>query len=334
MSYTIIYDRRFLKTTRGIIPVVLVGSNNCTTITFDSRNRRREVRERSWTPTRSEWIEAEPETILQAVAAYEPGHEMFMHHGKWIYSEDAARWYANGIKAAATLEEYKRANYEQALTCELICYHKDKYAPERELWGVCNTTAELEQWLDQAMPRKAELEKDGKYSVYVSISFMGEKPLAAPPAAAIQSEPVVAKKGTRDYVQSFEKDRSLSFTQDIRKAYVFASPEDAREKMGNHWKLRFVKQSAVKKQKHYVLQLEGGYMGGNYVVKKTPCNLHYTCKREYARNFPSRSAAVHYAKRIFNAIIKTRLENIVLIDLDTGANETLLRGELAPETNA
>ena len=30
MSYTIIYGRQFVKTTRGIIPMLLIGSNNCT----------------------------------------------------------------------------------------------------------------------------------------------------------------------------------------------------------------------------------------------------------------------------------------------------------------
>lgn len=30
MSYSIIYGRQFVKTTKGIIPMILSGSNNCT----------------------------------------------------------------------------------------------------------------------------------------------------------------------------------------------------------------------------------------------------------------------------------------------------------------
>ena len=43
MGYTIVYARTFIKTTKGIIPLVLHGSNNCTEFVNG-----REVRERSW----------------------------------------------------------------------------------------------------------------------------------------------------------------------------------------------------------------------------------------------------------------------------------------------
>ena len=34
MSYEIVYNRAFIKTTRGIIPLLLTGSNNCYEYTF------------------------------------------------------------------------------------------------------------------------------------------------------------------------------------------------------------------------------------------------------------------------------------------------------------
>ena len=43
MSYTIMYDRQFLKTSRGIIPLALYGDNNVT-----ERVNGHERRERHW----------------------------------------------------------------------------------------------------------------------------------------------------------------------------------------------------------------------------------------------------------------------------------------------
>ena len=48
MGYTIIDSRTFIKTTRGIIPLALGGSNNCTEVIYDKNSKRREVRERHW----------------------------------------------------------------------------------------------------------------------------------------------------------------------------------------------------------------------------------------------------------------------------------------------
>ena len=45
MSYSIIYGRQFVKTTKGIIPMILSGSNNCTEFI-----QGREVLERNWYP--------------------------------------------------------------------------------------------------------------------------------------------------------------------------------------------------------------------------------------------------------------------------------------------
>lgn len=37
MGYTIIDSRTFIKTTRGIIPLALGGSNNCTEVIYDKK---------------------------------------------------------------------------------------------------------------------------------------------------------------------------------------------------------------------------------------------------------------------------------------------------------
>lgn len=49
MSIEIVYDRRFIRTNRGIIPLLLAGSSNCFEEKIDRCGRPYEVAERRWT---------------------------------------------------------------------------------------------------------------------------------------------------------------------------------------------------------------------------------------------------------------------------------------------
>ena len=59
MSYTIMYGKQFLKTSRGIIPLALHGDNNVTEYV-----RGREVRERHWSVYANDKIEFTPDEYL------------------------------------------------------------------------------------------------------------------------------------------------------------------------------------------------------------------------------------------------------------------------------
>lgn len=59
MSYTIMYGKQFLKTSRGIIPLALHGDNNVTEYV-----RGREVRERHWSVYSNNKIEFTPDEYL------------------------------------------------------------------------------------------------------------------------------------------------------------------------------------------------------------------------------------------------------------------------------
>ena len=106
MSYTIVYDRQFLKLEDGrIIPMILCGSNNCRETSYSGRERR----ERYWTVCWERNVPAyQPEDLMKLAESYCSGgeyQEHFMRGGKWVDDAAYLRFFKNGIKQAKTLRE-------------------------------------------------------------------------------------------------------------------------------------------------------------------------------------------------------------------------------------
>ena len=106
MSYSIIYGRQFVKTTKGIIPMILSGSNNCTEFI-----QGREVLERNWYPmtlsNKDKRIAIPAEELLERARAISTGdgadYEFAKQGGKWLYCKDVLKWVESGIRNAMTL---------------------------------------------------------------------------------------------------------------------------------------------------------------------------------------------------------------------------------------
>lgn len=108
MSYEIVYNRQFLKIDGKIIPLVLYGSNNCYTTTWNGRDRR----EREWHPMyfgNNTMIAQTQEKIMQRINSCCGGtyQEHFMRNGKMVDDKGLIRFFQNGIKNAKTIEELK-----------------------------------------------------------------------------------------------------------------------------------------------------------------------------------------------------------------------------------
>ena len=114
MSYTIMYDRQFLKTSRGIIPLALYGDNNVT-----ERVNGHERRERHWgvyANSKTEFTPDEYMTLIQSWCGSEY-QEHFVSHGKWVDDKGIIAWAKSGIKNALTIEEIKKIVPVQSITC-------------------------------------------------------------------------------------------------------------------------------------------------------------------------------------------------------------------------
>ena len=81
MSYTIMYGKQFLKTSRSIIPLALLGDNNVTEYV-----RGREVRERHWSVYANDKIEFAPDEYLAYLNTFcgKEYQEHFYTNGKFV----------------------------------------------------------------------------------------------------------------------------------------------------------------------------------------------------------------------------------------------------------
>ncbi len=118
MSYTIIYDKKFVKTAHGIIPIVLSGDNNL----YDTNSRGQQVCVRSWVafsytpyPTSAEELMAEVHNSL-------PSHynQHFKYSSRWVDDKGLVNFFASGIRNALTLEEMTQKYIVYGLSVELL----------------------------------------------------------------------------------------------------------------------------------------------------------------------------------------------------------------------
>jgi len=116
MSYTIVYNRKFLKIDDKIIPLALYGSNNCYEVTIGGRERR----EREWNPmyfSRNCNIAKSVDEIMDKIDSLCAGgyQEHFMRNGKWVDDKSLVRFFQNGIKEAKTIEEMHKEYFFNGL---------------------------------------------------------------------------------------------------------------------------------------------------------------------------------------------------------------------------
>lgn len=95
MSYTIMYGKQFIKTSRGIIPLALHGDNNVTEYV-----RGREVRERHWSVYSNDKIEFTPDEYFAYLRSFcgNEYQEHFFANGKFVNDKRA---YSPGRRTAS-----------------------------------------------------------------------------------------------------------------------------------------------------------------------------------------------------------------------------------------
>ena len=101
MSHEIIYQRAFIRTTRGIIPTVLAGSNNDYEVNIDALGRNRQRRLRHWSHIYSQdLIELPEEKLLEKIASTPstPDYTLFLFRNAWITGEQELSWFSAGCK--------------------------------------------------------------------------------------------------------------------------------------------------------------------------------------------------------------------------------------------
>lgn len=126
MSYTIFYDRRFIKIPdHGYIPMVQMGDNNVFEI---SGYRGREIPEKTWfvlnTLTTKQIIFSESEIMQMASHLEEDVEHGNIAKTRYTFFKpgEITKWFKSGIKNARTLEEY--ISWGNTLTLEVYIEEK------------------------------------------------------------------------------------------------------------------------------------------------------------------------------------------------------------------
>ena len=239
MSYTIVYDRRFLKCRDRYIPLALSGDNKVTEINYSTG---REVRCRSWSTFIYDYdmLLGTAEKIMEIVAKYHPkdshNGEGFKFHGNWMDDAAAYRFSENGIRDAMTIEDIAWQTGENCLIGEIRVYQKD-YTYDKDLsskQAYLHTSDEIYEWVENAKKVRQEILDAGKAnSAYVCLGFSGPRPLKVS-VIRDRNIPYIAEyrkrlgKGrlVKSYVEQADSSR-MSYTQDHEKAMVFHNIDDA-----------------------------------------------------------------------------------------------------------
>lgn len=319
MSYEIIYDRVMVKTTRGVIPMILCGSNNCTELIHG-----REVKERHWSNWNEKLLEVPADKFLDHVKdvfgdTLESPYECFKQNGKWVYGKELLRWFERWLKKSYTIESICAAN--DYLDIRVAA----RYYPEAGNYRttpLCSTTAKTTQDLENAIDcvKNAceEVRKEG-YTAYMWLEFSGRDTVLKPRPAI--TEPVVVKQGRKYYTGNTE--RGYHFSSNPASAVVFPNEAAARNELASYLKiwsnpqLFFVRAETALREKPYAIQFKSGMYSGLYVSRRTSAHTYFTSKPKGAWRFASVKEAERAMKRITESYSPTVTEeNMAVVTVD------------------
>lgn len=230
MSYTIVYDRLFIRAADRYIPMCLYGCNNVTEYVNG-----RWVRERSWKLFSycDEMILADKVTLMFEVRCRHTGEcsQSFKFGSRWLDDAAVVRFYENGIKNAVTIEEIKEQNHSGVLHCYLSCWSKD-LRETTTFEEYLRTSEDLIKWITEAKGKKAKMLSSEEWSsIYICCGFSGREPMRVT-SLSKETGPVIAKDGKHGYVSSIGSDKSgWSSSPDIEKALVFANAVEAYDRL-------------------------------------------------------------------------------------------------------
>ena len=296
MSYEIIYGRQFIRTTRGIIPLILSGSNNCSMF-----YQGREIRERDWGVAYGDaWLERPEAELLEdaetRLGADRKDEECLVIGRKWVTCGGFLQYIRNGIKNAMTIEDVCRLKSGQFLRCMVsYCNKAVDSLWERELYRLIRSTPELERWIDEAREKKTELIDAGTNSyVSICISLQGIHPLGIERldhARGLEGS-VLAKRGNC-YITYFGEN-SISQSADISTAMEFENIDAAKAMLPPSFgPYRFVssRNKAIAAEKHYVLRITEGSYAGYFIRRLYSRSLQFTGSAKDAKRFATEAAA-------------------------------------------
>lgn len=298
MSYSILYDRVFIRSNCGISPCILSGDNN---VWEGYGNRQR--RSRSW-GIYGNRLGISGDDLREYIKPYLKGYnEHWVSNGKWVTDAGLIRWIESGIKHTVTVEDLIQANPELGyggIHCYVsvwskspgVTYHDTQ---KMELSAYIKTTEDLDTWINQVNKFIAERPAP-EYACFPIIDFGTDKRLIKRFGLSLDSGGKALIKRGKMYFQ--EKTPGIyggatyTFTADIRNATVMSYNEAQsllKELSACSSKSRPTIVSAKVKANYdpHIVQ----FSNGRYLYKVSASKLYTCVNKSAAKVYPTYKTA-------------------------------------------
>jgi len=295
MSYTIEYDRQFIRSTMGYTPVWLAGDSNVTT-----GYGKYERRERHWSVFLN-LLGQSKEDLLAAVGLLKGSSEHWKRHGKWIDDAGLDKWVEGGCKTAATIEDILSSNHFSSVHCYIRDYSLGWDNAKNIMDQQIHSTIDFDDWLYHAKEVIAKAPPKGMYPV---IEFYPNEPIRHPTKKKDDKEKVLIKNKST-YLVNMEVDQSgggvSHWTYKKEEATIFSAYEAAqliRDNQGHFRNAKLVSATVLDNPNNLVVRLSKGGVAVGYVQKFTRARIFYVSSMRSARHYSTMAAAKSAAKRV------------------------------------
>lgn len=269
MSYMIVYDKQFVKTSTGISAIVLHGDNNV----WETNKRRA----RDWHCWALDMTKDELKEYFSKW--HNESNEHFKTNGKWLDNDGLDRWVKNNIKNALPIEDVLLANPYVSFECFLSVTNSSIPYGQKGHWTIelkefIRTTEKFENWIQKAKERIAG--KTTEEYINVITSFSTENLKHTRTSKEITGK-VIAKKGKR-YVYEVKDNHWRTIGPEIEKAMIFENVEEAKRLCTGDGMTFINAEKALEKnkEKQYVIRIENHGSNIGYVASVTKSNIRRT----------------------------------------------------------
>lgn len=295
MSYTIEFNRQFIKSSLGITPCWLAGDNNVT-----SGYGRRERVHRSWNVFRNLIGVTEQDIIDRVTPSLNGYQEHWKRNGKFLDDAGLLRWIHNGCKNAASIEAIRELNNLRGIPCHLSVWSRDSMNCRKELCETIKDTASFDDWIVRARERIDFYKSEGEHCAYPEISFIFENlqhPVMNP---KIQLRNVILKYRDK-YLCAYTED-STSWSSDACKALEFTY-DDAVHFRELHTSItvrnaRMISASIKDFPYDAVIRIDDGAYDGRYIRKRKKGSVEMVYDIRYAKHYKNVSEAKRVAEKL------------------------------------
>lgn len=299
MSYTIEYDKQFIRSESGFTPCWLAGDNNVWEPTCKGKERRA----RSWSVFYN-LTGCTEQQILDAVQPSLGGYNQhWQKNGKWVDDKGLIRWIKNGCKNAATIEDILSANRRSAVRCYISAWGAD-YEKNTLLDEWISTTEQLDKWIIAFKKVCEGLRGEGK-TCYPVIAFDEEKLVHPRSTAEKRPEKVILRRGAGQaafYLSEIEDENRHSWHRDIKNALVmdYEEAEEIKRSSFSSYLRSAIIVNADAKEAPYnaVIQFSDGGRTGSYVVKRTRNRLYTSPFAQEAHRYKDEASAKAALKKL------------------------------------